>query len=186
MFSCQWTVTKHLINLIKDTFPQKPIVLGGEHPTGMPKLSFKQSSVDILVLGEGEETIIDLMEYFSNNSIDLANIPGIAYRKNGNCIINSRRNRISNIDDIPLPAWQHFNIEGYIDLKQTHGAALGRYMPMLATRGCPYKCTFCTSPQMWTQRWTMRDYKKIVDEMEKYMSDYGATDFHFEDLTAIG
>ena len=185
MFSCQWTVTKHLISKIKDTYPHKPIVLGGEHPTGMPELSFKQSPVDILVLGEGEETIVDLINYFSNNSIDLANIPGIGYRKNGKFIINNRRNRISDIDDISLPAWHHFNIEGYIDLKQTHGAALGRYMPMLGTRGCPYKCTFCTSPQMWTQKWIMRNYKKIVDEMEIYISDYGATDFHFEDLTAI-
>ena len=185
MFSCQWTVTKHLISKIKDTYPHKPIVLGGEHPTGMPELSFKQSPVDILVLGEGEETIIDIIKYFSNNSIDLANIPGIGYRKNGKFIINNRRNRISDIDDISLPAWHHFNIEGYIDLKQTHGAALGRYMPMLGTRGCPYKCTFCTSPQMWTQKWIMRNYKKIVDEMEIYISDYGATDFHFEDLTAI-
>ena len=185
MFSCQWTVTKHLIKLIKETYPEKPIILGGEHPTGMPELSFKQSPVDMLVLGEGEETIIDLINYFSDNSIGLANIPGIAYRKNGSFEINSRRNRILNIDEIPLPSWQHFNIEGYIDLKQTHGAALGRYMPMLATRGCPYKCTFCSSPQMWTQRWIMRDYKKIVDEMEIYMNNYGATDFHFEDLTAI-
>ena len=171
--------------MIKDTYPEKPIILGGEHPTGMPELSFKQSPVDILVLGEGEETIIDLINYFSDNSIGLANIPGIAYRTNGNCKINSRRNRILNIDEIPLPAWQHFNIDGYIDLKQTHGAALGRYMPMLATRGCPYRCTFCSSPQMWTQRWIMRDYKKIVDEMVVNMSYFGATDFHFEDLTAI-
>src|SRR5437763_15532356 len=58
-------------------------------------------------------------------------------------------------------------------------------MPMLATRGCPYRCTFCTSPQMWTQSWLMRNPKLIVDEMEKYMAEYGATDFHFDDLTAI-
>ena len=83
MFSCQWTVTKRLIKLIKDTHPGKPIILGGEHPTGMPELSFKESPVDILVLGEGEETIIDVINYFSDNSIGLTNIPGIAYRTSG-------------------------------------------------------------------------------------------------------
>ena len=58
-------------------------------------------------------------------------------------------------------------------------------MPMLATRGCPFSCTFCTSPNMWTNLWLPRDPKKVVDEMELYIQKYDVTDFQFEDLTAI-
>ncbi len=58
-------------------------------------------------------------------------------------------------------------------------------MPMLATRGCPFQCTFCTNPQMWTQLWLARDPKLVVDEMEFYQARYGTVDFQFEDLTAI-
>ena len=58
-------------------------------------------------------------------------------------------------------------------------------MPILATRGCPYQCTFCSSPTMWTTRYLMRDPKEIVDEIEWLMKEYKANDFEFFDLTAI-
>jgi radical SAM superfamily enzyme YgiQ (UPF0313 family) len=186
MFSCQWPATKRLIAKIRKAFSHTPIILGGEHSTGMPELTLTQAPVDVVVLGEGEETIVEVLRYYGQGGPkDLSLIPGVAFQLDGKVIQTGRRNRITGIDDIPEPAWHHFNIEDYIGFNQPHGASLGRYMPMLATRGCPYKCTFCTSPQMWTQRWIMRDPKKIVDEIEKYNSMYIATDFHFEDLTAI-
>ncbi len=58
-------------------------------------------------------------------------------------------------------------------------------MPMLATRGCPFQCTFCTSPNMWTTRWAARDPINVVNEMQSHIDRYGVTDFQFEDLTAI-
>ena len=186
MFSCQWPATRRLIIKIKQIYADKPMILGGEHPTGMPDLVLNQAPVDVIVLGEGEETIIEVLHHYEKGMPkDLSMIAGVALRKDGKVIQTCRRERLRNIDDIPLPAWHHFHIESYLGFNQPHGAALGRYMPMLATRGCPYRCTFCTSPQMWTQRWIMRNPKLIVDEMEKYMAEYGATDFHFEDLTAI-
>ena len=58
-------------------------------------------------------------------------------------------------------------------------------MPILATRGCPYQCTFCSSPTMWTTRYIMRNPKDIVDEIEWLVKKYDANDFEFFDLTAI-
>jgi radical SAM superfamily enzyme YgiQ (UPF0313 family) len=58
-------------------------------------------------------------------------------------------------------------------------------MPILATRGCPYQCTYCSSANMWTPRWIARDPKGVVDEIEHYMERYGARNFPFQDLTAI-
>ena len=58
-------------------------------------------------------------------------------------------------------------------------------IPILATRGCPYKCTFCTSPNMWTTAYIARDPKKVVDEIEFYIKKYNARNFPFQDLTAI-
>lgn len=186
MFSCQWPATKRLIHKIDQAYPHVPIIVGGEHPTGMSELTLQEAPVDIVVRGEGEETIAELLSHLERGTpSDLEQIAGVAFIHNGEVIKTPRRERIRDIDAIPLPAWHHFNIDGYIGFNQPHGAALGRYMPMLATRGCPYRCTFCTSPQMWTQRWIMRNPKLIVDEMEKYIETYGATDFHFEDLTAI-
>ena len=58
-------------------------------------------------------------------------------------------------------------------------------MPILATRGCPFQCTFCSSPSMWTTRYIMRNPKDIVDEIEWLIREYKANDFEFFDLTAI-
>lgn len=185
MFSYQWLTVKGLIKAIKDRLPHVPLVLGGEHPTGMPEEVLGTSQVDYCVLGEGEETAVELADRFSRGS-DPTRLQGLAFRaSNGSVTINQRRARIAAIDQIPLPAWQLFDIEAYIAHNQPHGAARGRFMPMLATRGCPYQCTFCTSPQMWTTRWSARTPRLVVDEMEQYMRVYGTVDFQFEDLTAI-
>ena len=58
-------------------------------------------------------------------------------------------------------------------------------MPMMASRGCPYQCTFCSNPSMWTTRWIPRDPDLLLDEMQFYQKKYGAENFDFYDLTAI-
>ena len=62
---------------------------------------------------------------------------------------------------------------------------LGRSMPLLATRGCPYECTFCSNPTMWTRRYITRDPKLLVDEMAHYVDKHDVVNFDFQDLTAI-
>lgn len=184
MFSCQWPAVRLLITEIKRRFPDVPLVFGGEHPTGLPEMSLRDSVADFLVLGEGEETFVALLQALANGP-PLAAIPGTASRQGGEPIVSARRGRIKHVDEIPWPAWDLVPVETYMDYNRPHGAARGRFMPMLATRGCPYECTFCTNPSMWTQRWIARDPKNVVDEMDYYIGRYGASDFHFEDLTAI-
>lgn len=184
MFSCQWPATRLLIAEIKRRFPDIPLVMGGEHANGLPEFSLSQAPLDVVVVGEGEETAVHLMEYVSGRAA-LEDIPGIVFLKDGKPVSTGPRNRIRNIDAIPSPSWHLVDIERYMRFNQPHGAAQGRFMPMLATRGCPFECTFCSSPGMWTQRWIPRDPKKVVDEIESYMRRYEATDFQFEDLTAI-
>lgn len=184
MFSCQWVVTRELLTQIKLRFPRTPLILGGEHGTGLTELSMAQAPVDFVVLGEGEETMAALAACLESGA-PAGSVAGIAYRSHGEITINPRRSRILHIDEIPVPAWHLFDVDAYMAHNQPHGASRGRFMPMLATRGCPYECTFCTSPNMWTQRWIARDAVRVVDEMESYIARYRACDFQFEDLTAI-
>jgi len=65
------------------------------------------------------------------------------------------------------------------------GPVAGRTMPMLATRGCPFECTFCSAAKMWGRIWKARTPAKVVDEIEYNMKTFGANDFQFQDLTAI-
>lgn len=185
MFSCTWPATRELLAKIKSAHPGMPLVLGGEHVTALPQISFLQSPIDIGVLGEAEDTFPELLHSLQSGSA-LTEVAGLVLPgPNREVIRTPVRNRIRSIDEIAWPSWRHFNLEGYMDFNQPHGASRGRFIPMLATRGCPYQCTFCASETMWTQRWLPRAPKLVVDEMEKYVQEYGAQDFQFEDLTAI-
>lgn len=186
MFSVEWPIVDTLITAIRRRLPAAFIIAGGEHVTACPEFSLTACpAIDVGVLGEGEATVVDLLAAHLGGR-DLAEVPGLAYRTpHGAVACTARRERIRAVDDIPLPDWGRFPIDTYIDNALTHGANLGRCMPILASRGCPYRCTFCSSPLMWTTRWTARAPAAVVAEIKAYMARYQVTNFDFYDLTAI-
>ena len=185
MFSHDWPMTKSFIKTIKKIYPEITMVCGGEHISACPKFSMEDcSEIDICVLGEGEETSIDILKTIEQKK-SLSKVNGIVYRSGEEIIINPRRSRISRLDDIPLPAWDLFPLENYLSNNLGYGVNPGRTMPMLISRGCPFQCTFCSSPQMWTTKWQARDPDCVIEEMQFYIDKYKATNFDFYDLTAI-
>jgi hypothetical protein len=104
----------------------------------------------------------------------------------GDALIRTKpRARIRTVDDIAWPSWDEIPLENYLANGLGMAAVRGRNMPMVASRGCPYKCTFCSNPQMWTQRWIPRDPHLVVEEMKHYIAKYKVNHFEFYDLTAI-
>ena len=93
--------------------------------------------------------------------------------------------RIKKIDEIQWPDWEGFPLENYFKEGYGFGVNLGRSMPIIASRGCPYQCTFCSNPNMWTTLWKARDPKDVVEEMKFYLDKYQISNFDFYDLTAI-
>lgn len=185
IFTHEWPAVVQLIRLIKAKRPDLPVILGGEHVTAMPEFCLATSGADYLVLGEGEEIIVGLVEAVEKGT-DPSGLDCIAYRKGDEIFVNKRRGRKRKIDDIPLPAWHLFDVKTYDENGFVGGMELGTIsMPLLATRGCPYQCTFCAAPNMWTPSWFARDPIKVVDEIQLYMETYGAQDFCFQDLTAF-
>ena len=185
MFSVEWLVVRRVLEAIRAAFPKALIVVGGEHVTACPEFTLTNCpAIDAGVLGEGEEAILDLLDAHIAGR-DFGTVPGVVYRSGDTVVRTGHRSRIRTIDDIPEPYWEIFPLATYIDNALTHGANLGRSMPILASRGCPYQCTFCSSPSMWTTFWTARKPELLVAEMKKYMARYGVTNFDFYDLTAI-
>ncbi len=185
MFSRDWLISRAFLRELKKEFPHAKIVVGGEHVTACADYVLMDCpEIDFVVRGEGEETFTDLLKALAKDE-DPATIDGIAYRKNEKVFLNKPRKRIQSIDTIPLPAWDLFPIRSFIDKGHTHGFDLGRSMPMLASRGCPFQCTFCSNPQMWTTMWNARCPKLVVEEMKLYMREYQVTNFDFFDLTTI-
>ena len=185
MFSCAWTYDKKILERIRERFPRALIVAGGEHITACSEYVLQDSPpIDLCVRGEGEETLLDIVNAASAGK-DPRTLNGIMFRDNGSIRSNPPRARIRDVDDMPEPHWEDLPLETYMAGGFGHGVNLGRSMPLLATRGCPFQCTFCSSPFMWTTRWEARSPKKVFDEMVKYIKKYNAENFDFYDLTAI-
>ena len=185
-FSFEWPYARRLARTIRAAYPDAFLVGGGEHVTAVPADSLRDGALDAVVLGEGEETIVEIAEILKEGRRDLSGVLGVAYLDSGGrVVVNSRRQRIRAIDSIPLPAWDLFPIRNYLDAGVGFGVNRGRSMPVLASRGCPYQCTFCSNPGMWTTRWIARDPDLLLDEMAHYQAVYGAQNFDFYDLTAI-
>ena len=185
-FSFEWPTCRDLANAVRERFPKALLIGGGEHITAVPTQSLEDSALDIGVLGEGEETAVEIAIAVSENRLKPEEIPGIAFRnKLGQIQINERRARKRNLDEIALPAWNLLPIENYLERGYGFGVNRGRSMPMMASRGCPYQCTFCSNPSMWTTRWIARDPDLLLDEMQLYQQKYNIENFDFYDLTAI-
>ena len=186
MFSAEWFAHRSLIESIKKKFPNIIIIAGGEHATAIPEYTLRNCpSIDYIIKGEREFSMLEFsFNMFNNKSV--SKIPGICFLNEENTYVdNGSSKRIQHIDKLPLPAWHLLKPENYFTNAFTMGISKGRNMPILATRGCPYQCTFCSSPTMWTTRYIMRKPIEIIDEIEWLIKKYKANEFEFFDLTAI-
>lgn len=185
MFSSEWVHIREMINLISKARPDIPMAAGGEHFTAEPAVSMRQCpGLSICVIGEGEETIVELADALEKGR-DLGLVPGLALRDGDGVRLTGARARIRSVDEIPQPAWDLVPLSAYWDNSLSYGVNRGKSMPMLASRGCPYQCTFCSNPGMWTTRWIARSPKLVLDEIEEYKKRWGIDNVDFYDLTAI-
>ena len=185
MFTQDWLPLKRLIRHIRKCFPSTLIIAGGEHITALPEECLRDCpGLDYCVLGEGEETINEIALCIEQNN-GFEEVDGVAFLRYDRYIQTPARNRIRAVDDIALPAWDLFPMETFLSSKNQLGLNRGRSMPILATRGCPYECTFCSSPAMLGKLWMARKPTLVLDEIEHYINKYRADNFDFYDLTLV-
>jgi radical SAM superfamily enzyme YgiQ (UPF0313 family) len=185
-FTFNWPALRTLIHAIHERHPDKLIVCGGEHFSALPEVSMRDAPIDYVVMGEGEETAVELFAGLeAAEAFDPTAVEGLCWRRGDEIVRNPRRDRTRAVDEIAWPAWDLFDLESYDAHDLRNGLSFGKTIPVLATRGCPYQCTYCSSPRMWTTRWYARDPRNLADEIEHYTRRYGATNFPFHDLTMI-
>lgn len=184
MFSQDWLVARTLIEKVRARYPRAILIAGGEHFTADPAGALGGApGLDFVLVGEGDRTVCDLLEHLAGRRpIDA--VPGAHFR-DGGTLRHTAALRVRDIDALPWPAWDLVPLENYLSGHHGWGVDRGRSMPLNATRGCPYQCTFCSSPTMWTTRWLARDPADVVAEIAHYAARYGASNFDFQDLTAI-
>jgi len=187
MFSGNWLHNRVLINYLGEKFPDAILIAGGEHITAAAEFCLTDAAeLDICVCGEGEETITELTRAITKDN-PFSEIPGIVFKdESGNIITNTRRTRIKAVEEVSWPAWEFFPLDKYKENSIIYGVDRQVYsVPIMATRGCPYQCTFCSSPSMWGTRYYMRSPNDVLNEIEYFYHKFNIRNFDFYDLTAI-
>ncbi|AVM75632.1 B12-binding domain-containing radical SAM protein [Magnetospirillum gryphiswaldense] len=185
MWSQNWVQNRELINAIRQARPDAIIVVGGEHVTALPELTLRDCpAIDVAVTGEGELTLLELVHRIANDRSH-EDMDGLCFIRDGQFVNNGFGKRVADFENLPRPAWHLCPVENYFSGMWSMGIGYGRNMIVLATRGCPYQCTFCSNPVMWTTRYLMRPPAHVVDEIEWLVNSYGANSIDFADLTAI-
>ena len=185
-----YTFQSWIIGVLKEINPHSPVVSGGGLATTNSELLFKHSAVDMTVIGEGEQTMLDLCRSLENGPA-LSAIPGIAYRHNGHYTANPSRGNIKDLDSIPFPAWDLLPMDIYLknsiwgdvagnssgfrkDVKVT------RSMNIISSRGCPMSCNYCYH-LFGRGAYRHRSVKNVIGEMEILVDRYGVDFIGFVD-----
>src|SRR5579863_827270 len=186
MFSGEWPVMRDLIRLAREQHPDALVVAGGEHITALTEFSLRDCpAIDVAVCGEGELSFYELLEAYTAGN-DFSQVSGTAFLDaNDRFVRVNGPQRMRNIDTLPWPKWPDGYLERFWRAGKSYGVQTARDMPIMASRGCPYQCTFCSSPAMWTTRYVLRDIDDLTAEIKSYIKRYDITALQFYDLTAI-
>lgn len=180
--------TKNITNVIKTHKPNVPIIVGNILGTSIPKLLLERTYVDIACLGEGDETVVDIISAF-DKGLPLDSVNGIMYKNSNEIVETSPRALIGNIDDIPFPNYDLFDMEIYLEKSKWHVASPDQLgmpfenivaMPVNTTRGCPYRCTFCFNA-FQSDKFRLRSPANIIAEIELWKTKYGVNFVNFWD-----
>lgn len=159
---------------IKREFPEKTIILGGPGPASTPwPILHHYPAVDIIGIGEGEQTIVDIMDcLLHGNRSNLHHVQGIMFRDGGEIIATKARPRLRNLDELPF-------ITDALDLMPSV-EEYGQIHLMMA-RGCTYACTFCSVAPLWGRRNTTRTSSHVLEEISRLVERDGITRIVFAD-----
>ncbi|MBU1255315.1 B12-binding domain-containing radical SAM protein [Patescibacteria group bacterium] len=140
--------------IVKDFNKDLPVIWGGLHPTFFPEETVEHPLIDIVVIGEGEETLLEIVQ-----EKPFQNIKGIAFKGNNSVQVNSERPFL-NFEDLPLPKWN------LVPKEILENLAL---IPTHTSRGCPHRCTFCVNA-IRKNRWRARNPEDVLKDLEIIVS----------------
>ena len=175
----QWTHNRHpscdLAALVRRERPGCTIIMGGGHATFCYReLLGKDSPVDIVILGEGETTLLEIVDCCSRGE-DWVGTRGIAFRRNEDLVVNAASTPLTDLDRLPFASCFMENSIG-VDLELQSEF-------IITARGCPSACHFCSSPEFWRRRVRFRSPRHIFDEILYIRDRFGLIYFSLRDDT---
>jgi anaerobic magnesium-protoporphyrin IX monomethyl ester cyclase len=160
----------------KEACPNAKVIMGGPHATYADRqILSEEKSVDIVVRGEGEMTLLELAQNGADQKV-LPQVKGLTFRNNGQITQTPDRPFIEDLDSLPRPAYKFVPMEKY----RITGK---KFLPIMTSRGCPFQCSFCVASQMFGAKFRARSPKNVVDELVWLRDEYGAEGVSFHDDT---
>jgi radical SAM superfamily enzyme YgiQ (UPF0313 family) len=181
MFSADFPVVADLIPQLRQALPNTRLLLGGPHPTALPRDTLRQlPEVDYILAGEAERSLPILLEQLASGPVDGDSIPGLAWREDGQ-IRTSPPRWETDLDSLGFPAWDLLAPE--MHRIAPHGAFVRQMpvAPIITTRGCPYPCTFCAARVISGVPLRARSIGHVLDEIELLVRRHGIREIHIED-----
>ena len=185
LFSGCFPQVLELARLCKRSRPQVPIMAGGIHVTIHAQAILTHCpEIDYLCLGEAEESVVQLVHALKYHEIP-ACIDGLAYRIGDQVVVHPKQSYIEDVDQIPFPAYELIDISQYaVDTSQWYNPrnlTFDTSIPIISSRSCPHRCTFCSVHMVNGPRWRGRSATNVVDEIEYVYHTYGQSHFSFMD-----
>ncbi len=190
--SCQFSINEKttiaVARAVKNVNKNIFTVFGGPHSTVMPEQVLNNSSVDFIVIGEGEVTILELIQALEKKEFNkLHLIKGIAYRKNNKVLQTPPREFIQNLDTLPFPTRDLLPMEKYFAATKSGRGPRKDYIPsnrwinVITSRGCPYNCVFCSIHLSMGRLFRARSPENVVKEIEQDINQHQIKHVNFED-----
>lgn len=160
------------------------VILGGPHPTVVPETVIAEPDVDVVVVGEGEYTMLELVEAYSKGD-DFSDVKGIYYKNENGVCINPPRNAIVNLDELPFPARDLFPLDKILRTPATNFPLPSPALHIMTSRGCYYDCVFCQPclSKIFGKEVRRRSTANVFEEIESIYKNYGIRSLIIEDDT---
>ncbi|MEI7936117.1 MAG: radical SAM protein [Verrucomicrobiota bacterium] len=184
--TCEAFMLHQSAQIAKTIRPGVPVIAGGPYPSSDPERLLADRNIDAAVIGEGEETLLDLALRIQGegrqfvNPGNLAAIRGVAYRgEDGVVRLSPPRPPIEDLDSLPQPAWDTIDLRWFWARRSMSGGGVRPYLPVFTSRGCPYGCTYCHN--LFGRGFRFRSAECVVEEIVALRRTHGVNDFEFLD-----
>lgn len=202
LFSNRAPEAAELASAIKENLPNCPVIMGGQHPSGIPETIIANPDVDYVLTGECDASLVLLLNSL-NNRFSIDQVPSLYYKQEGQIrntlsgnkpavqgngwqyLLRDDSPNPEDLNELPFPAWHLLPMEAYWDAEVRVGGGdvvKERYAVMVSTRGCPWTCEFCTSPLMGGFKgYRRRTNEEVVAEIRWLSEEFGVEEIKFLD-----